>query len=119
MGATLFISGHAAEGRTKIDLYNWDADEPVIVTSVQLALIDKGKSETFTPEREISVQSDREEHIDITDSLKALVGGDGQHNVQVTVTCNPDYALSSKKRVFIAAVHHDKFLYFGFDHFSN
>jgi hypothetical protein len=66
-------------------LDNWDADEAVIVRSVDLALVHKEITETFTLPREIRVEPDCDEHIDVTDALKNLVVENGESQVRVTV----------------------------------
>ena len=117
MAATLCVSGHAAKGRAQIDLDNWDADEVVIVTSVDLE--HKDRTETFTLPREIRVEPDCDEHIDVTDALKNLVVENGESQVRVTVKGSPNYAISQREGIFLVATHKGRFSYFGFDHFSN
>src|SRR5215471_13188546 len=90
MAASLCVSGHAAKGRAQIDLDNWDADEAVIVTRVDLALVHKERTETFTLPCEIRVEPDCDEHIDVTDALKKLIVENGESQVRVTVKGNPD-----------------------------
>jgi len=119
MAATLCVSGHAAKGRAQIDLDNWDADEAVIVTSVDLALVHKERTETFTLPHTIRVEPDSDEHIDVTDALKNLVVENGESQVRVTVKGSPDYAISQREGIFAVATHKGRFSYFGFDHFSN
>jgi len=119
MAATLCVSGHAAKGRAQIDLDNWDADEAVIVTSVDLALVDTERTETFTLPREIRVEPECDEHIDVTDALKKLVVDNGESRVRVTVKGSPDYAISQREGIFVVAAHKGRFGYFGFDRFSN
>src|SRR5262249_38065231 len=117
MTATLCVSGHAAKGRAQIGLDNWDADEVVIVTSVDLALAHKERTETLTLPREIRVEPDCDEHIDVTDALKKLVVENGESQVRVTVKGSPNYAIGQREGIFIVATHKGRFSYFGFDDF--
>jgi hypothetical protein len=103
MAATLCVSGHAAKGRAQIDLDNWDADEAVTVTRVDLVLVDKERTETFTLPREIRVEPDCDEHIDVTDALKNLVVENGESHVRVTVKGSPNYAISQREGIFVVA----------------
>ena len=119
MAATLCVSGHAAKGRAQIDLDNWDADEVVIVTSVDLELVHNERTETFTLPGEIRVEPDCGGHIDVTDALKKLVVENGESQVRVTVKGSPGYAISRREGIFLVAAHKGRFSYFGFDHFSN
>ena len=105
MAATLCVSGHAAKGRAQIDLDNWD-DEAVIVTSVDLALVHKERTETFTLPREIRVEPDCDEHIDVSDALKNLVVENGESQVRVTVKGSPDYAITRVRSLYLIRVAH-------------